>query len=356
MKSLLLLTALAIVTAAASSQIRLTKEDYSRFFSATSVETYTAVNIENARLYVGYPGGQNLYDMNGISFQNNGGECSYVNPATTPFANRFPTSTHGLCQKVFDGTNMTFYRLTDDALYYNGDGRLMDGIMYVYSAGVNRPIIKFPAQVGTSWEFAGEVQNFGPGATTQTISRYTFDANGMLGLGFDQQECLRLKTVDELITENNFNGQMDRSVRRSITYTFITAQGLIFEAAIDTVDENIENPRLIWMRYTKHNLGPVGVNDLPSTASIALAQNYPNPVSAASGYVTTLSWNLASPSQVSIALYNLAGKKEHLIYEGFSPAGKTSVRFDAGNLNAGLYVVRMTAGGTSQIKTLSVVK
>ncbi len=80
------------------------------------------------------------------------------------------------------------------------------------------------------------------------------------------------------------------------------------------------------------------LDDVPG--SYAIAQNYPNPFNP----VTTIEFELAEPSVVSLNVYNLLGAEvASLLSEESLDAGAQSVDFEALSLPSGVYLYRITA-------------
>lgn len=75
-------------------------------------------------------------------------------------------------------------------------------------------------------------------------------------------------------------------------------------------------------------------------ARIALSPNYPNPFSTA----TTLPYTVEAPAPVRLAVYDALGREVARLVDGWQPAGRHTVRWEAGDLPSGLYVVVLTAG------------
>jgi len=91
--------------------------------------------------------------------------------------------------------------------------------------------------------------------------------------------------------------------------------------------------------------GPVAVADQGSELPLKfdLAENYPNPFNP----VTTLRYQLATTSDVTIAVYNILGKKVRTIFEGNKAAGYYSVQWDGTDdfgvkVSSGVYFCKMT--------------
>lgn len=89
---------------------------------------------------------------------------------------------------------------------------------------------------------------------------------------------------------------------------------------------------------------------LPS--EFALNQNYPNPFNP----TTTIEFSLPAPSDVSLKVYNVIGQEVASLVDGPMGAGSHSVQFDASNLSSGVYFYRLTAGGVTQSKKMSLLK
>ncbi len=81
-----------------------------------------------------------------------------------------------------------------------------------------------------------------------------------------------------------------------------------------------------------------------------LIQAYPNPFNPS----TTIRYNLKQDANVSIQVYNIAGKLVKTLVNANKSVGFHMVMFDAGNLASGVYVVRvhlLGADGTKTVKT-----
>lgn len=76
-----------------------------------------------------------------------------------------------------------------------------------------------------------------------------------------------------------------------------------------------------------------------------LEQNYPNPATGQ----TAITYSIPATSDVSLALYDMTGKKVKSIAEGEQSMGTHLVTADLTGLNAGIYLCRLTAGGNSAV-------
>ncbi|MEO5571819.1 MAG: T9SS type A sorting domain-containing protein [Bacteroidia bacterium] len=79
---------------------------------------------------------------------------------------------------------------------------------------------------------------------------------------------------------------------------------------------------------------------------------YPNPASS----ITTIEMNLAHPGLVSINIFDMAGKLVAVVAEGNFVQGNHQFDFDASQLQAGIYLVKISSGETVKTIKLAVKK
>jgi len=72
----------------------------------------------------------------------------------------------------------------------------------------------------------------------------------------------------------------------------------------------------------------------------------PNPFNAEA----IISFDLRAASFVSLAIYDITGRKVARLVDGMKPAGPHQVVFDAKDLSSGVYFVRLEAGGVSRLQ------
>jgi len=87
----------------------------------------------------------------------------------------------------------------------------------------------------------------------------------------------------------------------------------------------------------------VGVEQLsPTPAGFVLTQNYPNPFNP----TTTINYNLAVASRVSLKVYDSAGREVATLVDREQDAGGYRVEFKGDNLGSGVYFYRLQARQT----------
>jgi len=107
--------------------------------------------------------------------------------------------------------------------------------------------------------------------------------------------------------------------------------------------------------------GTVDQTDIEEAAPIpedyALLSNYPNPFNAK----TTISFALASPSDVKLEIYDIAGRLVKLLINDYSEAGRYTVIWDATDnygqaVATGIYFYRLSAGELSLSQKMTLIK
>lgn len=91
-------------------------------------------------------------------------------------------------------------------------------------------------------------------------------------------------------------------------------------------------------------------NQIPQLFS--LSQNYPNPFNPS----TTISYQIASASKVSLKVYDLLGREIATLVDETKLAGNYTATFRAANLPSGVYFYRLQAGTFTQTKKLVLLK
>lgn len=127
--------------------------------------------------------------------------------------------------------------------------------------------------------------------------------------------------------------------------------------------ENVDSVRMVLVDADLNQIGVLvtesvvtlltsnEVND-SDPIQFKLSQNYPNPFNPS----TSISYSLATASEVKIEVFNLLGQSVGLIENGAKSAGNHSVTFDGSSLSSGIYVYRIEAGEFIQTKKMMFIK
>lgn len=84
----------------------------------------------------------------------------------------------------------------------------------------------------------------------------------------------------------------------------------------------------------------------------ALLQNYPNPFNP----MTTIDYDLATPANVSLIVYDVTGQEVTVLESGHESAGSHSAIFNGSRFASGVYFVRLVAQGQNGRQYIKTVK
>jgi Ni,Fe-hydrogenase III small subunit len=100
----------------------------------------------------------------------------------------------------------------------------------------------------------------------------------------------------------------------------------------------------------EYPLGVTPPNEIPG--AYRLEQNYPNPFNP----VTSISFSIPKSGIVKIAVYDVVGREVTVILNEHRTAGSYTVPFDAENFASGVYLYKMTSGGFTETKKMTLIK
>lgn len=92
--------------------------------------------------------------------------------------------------------------------------------------------------------------------------------------------------------------------------------------------------------------------DFRTVTDFALEQNYPNPFNPA----TSISYSIPQNAFVSLKVYDVIGNEVAILVNTLQESGKHEVNFNASNLSSGIYFYKLTAGNSTQINKMLLVK
>lgn len=98
--------------------------------------------------------------------------------------------------------------------------------------------------------------------------------------------------------------------------------------------------------------GPVECEAGARVAAFALSQNYPNPARGG----TTVGFSLPAPAEVTLTVYDLAGRRVKTAFAGPAEEGNNEVVVDISALPPGVYTYRLDAAGTTAARKMVVAK
>ncbi len=98
------------------------------------------------------------------------------------------------------------------------------------------------------------------------------------------------------------------------------------------------------------DVDPYSNPELP--ASYSLSSPYPNPFNAS----TRLTYNIAKPGLVTLKLFDITGRQVRVLEDGNRQAGRYEYILDAGDLAAGVYLVRLESNNNAINRKIVLVK
>jgi len=158
--------------------------------------------------------------------------------------------------------------------------------------------------------------------------------------------------------ENNFlPGSFYKPISIATNGTQLISSFLGFLTS-DTRYYSSNNNGTSWSELT-NSVVTAGVYRLPLTTtsltseksipnSYHLSQNYPNPFNPS----TTISWQLAASSFVTLKVHNVLGKEVAALVNEEVQAGMHSVNFDASHLSSGIYFYTLKTNSFMQTKKM----
>lgn len=86
--------------------------------------------------------------------------------------------------------------------------------------------------------------------------------------------------------------------------------------------------------------------------AVRLEANYPNPFNPR----TVITYTLAAAGPVTLRVFDVLGREVATLVDAVEPAGRREVAFDAAGLPGGVYLYRLTAGGTVQTRGMTLLR
>ncbi|NUN07842.1 MAG: T9SS type A sorting domain-containing protein [Ignavibacteriaceae bacterium] len=133
---------------------------------------------------------------------------------------------------------------------------------------------------------------------------------------------------------------------------FFEARGSNFVGAFDSTDWTMG-----WANFNPANYILTDVKEINSGSTVVpdkfnLMQNYPNPFNPA----TTITFDIAEQSDVSLVVYNMLGQQVATLFSGDLTAGRHSVNFNAAGLASGIYLYQLVTNNYTVTKKMTLLK
>jgi hypothetical protein len=156
-----------------------------------------------------------------------------------------------------------------------------------------------------------------------------------------------LSTDGLVFTSFTFEGG-DAASRDLFTDQFDLEEG----SATITLSTDQGGVNVDYVQLIQITTGSTGVDQDELPEGYALDQNYPNPFNP----VTTIEFALGGSGQVSLAVYDVLGRKVATLVDGVQHAGSYRVSFNAAALSSGVYFYRLETPVGARVQTMTVLK
>lgn len=216
---------------------------------------------------------------------------------------------------------------------------------------------------GSAWPMAlTNTATLSPGDSTGRVGTYRVTAaytqaeSGILAMevGAEGHDVLSVEgtaTLGGTLRLRYLDGYTPRSGDR---FTIVTGE------AVAGTFETVETPEgAVWTVHyeeasvTVEAASVVAVEDVLEAPEVfALHANYPNPFNP----TTQIGYDVAAAGPVRLVVYDALGREVAVLVDRVQAAGRYQAAFAAGNLPSGLYLYRLTAGGTVQTRTMLLVR
>ncbi len=243
-----------------------------------------------------------------------------------------------LPQTTVNSRSMALYQ--NNAVYVTGyavfNATYYDYVTVKYnSSGVQQWVSTF--HTGTDLAAKVVLDDSGNAYVTGSASNPTFNNEDAVTVKYNsagsQQWVARYNG-----TNNNIDEGRDIEVK----------DGSVYVAGRTVASNNLDD--MLTIKYSQIVGIQVISNEMPSDYS--LKQNYPNPFNPN----TNIAFSITKAGNTKLVVYDLLGRVAAILADGYLAAGSYKVDFDASNLSSGVYFYRLTSGGFTETRKLTVIK
>jgi hypothetical protein len=145
-----------------------------------------------------------------------------------------------------------------------------------------------------------------------------------------------------------FSGLKPRDIRKIPNFTVLVDEAN-FTGNINLKYTITEDGWTYWVIDTTLVIIPTGIEQVELLPlAFGLEQNYPNPFNS----VTTINWQLAKNSKVTLKVIDIVGRTVATLVDGQRSQGKYETRFNAAILPKGIYFYQLKAGEFMQTRKM----
>ncbi len=360
-----LLIVIFFLPAFATAQITITQNDLlnlvgKRFVSLTEgADTLVTVNVGSA-------GENQVWDLRSVQVIDSVyAEALFLNPATLPGANNFPSANLAETIRIQDiiadedGNFVLtrFFSVQENYFIEVGDSSVFTSSQFdtTMISSTTDTMGTLPATYGSSWSSVSvDTSGFFPAVATINTEKITalIDGWGTLKLPMGDFEALRLREISHEKSQSIINGMVTTTTEdSSISYTWLSKDNYLLASL--TSPAGVTDPNFTLARdfFRLDTVGVVTTGITQERTGLPevhhLLSNYPNPFNPE----TRIHFTTRSSGTVSVQIFDLNGRLVTTLFEGTIAAGTHQLMWngrDAGNriLPSGIYFLQMrTADG-----------
>jgi len=135
---------------------------------------------------------------------------------------------------------------------------------------------------------------------------------------------------------------------KRIPSSLVSADEATFPGYVNLTYSISEDGWTYWVIDTTIYFVPTGLEQIESSLSFNLEQNFPNPFNTA----TTINWQIAENSKVTLKVLDIVGRTVEILVDEQRPSGYYETQFNAAILPKGIYFYQLKAGEFSQTKKM----
>jgi hypothetical protein len=299
-------------------------------------------------------GGPTLWDFTNRTF-GGGYSLTVVSPGSTPYIDSFPNA--NVVFQTINGNDTSWTMLQSHPSLFVRRGIVTRGsfglIITVYRNIASDWV--FPVDYNNQWTAYRHWTQYSTHTHTDILDTTYNDVNawGTVQYRGNSLQCLRVM-AHERFTYNTYdssNTLIYSSSADLYTASFISAG---FNTPV-TVSKFVQSNYATYSSYASGDFlnGPGAVNE-PGTLPLEfnIAQNYPNPFNP----TTTIQYDLPEPSDVTLAIFDLLGRKVQTLVDDNQEAGRHVVSWNGGDKPSGIYFYKINAGDFSETRKMELIK
>jgi hypothetical protein len=159
-------------------------------------------------------------------------------------------------------------------------------------------------------------------------------------------------TCDYITIKYGLNGDQEWTQRyASPQYGYDTPYAIAIDSSDNVFVTGISKGDVVTIKYSQSQ---VGIDDSPPAIpqTITLEPAYPNPFNSR----TVLSFNLPTEATAKVEVYDISGRLAGVLADKKFAAGNHTITWDASGFASGVYFVKLSAEGISQVKKAVLIK